>query len=91
MALVSTEPLSELSTSPTSRAVSFKSGNLNFLEASGPLQDYTGIALSFFYLSEMGKRPHSLNQRRSLWVYLKEGKYSYAKNSCTSLIGKILS
>jgi hypothetical protein len=26
-----------------------KSGNLNFLEPSGPLQSYNGIALPFFY------------------------------------------
>jgi hypothetical protein len=70
--------------------LSFKSGNLSLLEASGPLQAYTGIALSFF-LAIWGKHPDSLHKHRSLCVYLQEGKYSYAKNSCTTLVGNVQS
>jgi len=61
MALGSTQPLTEipgifpgakggrcirLTTLPTSFAVVMKSGNLNFLEPSGPLQACNGTALS---------------------------------------------
>ena len=63
MALGSTQPLTEMSTRciswgnggrcvklttlPPSCAVVMKSGNLNFLEPSGPLQAYNGTALPF--------------------------------------------
>jgi hypothetical protein len=56
MALGSTEPLTEMSkggrcvrltTLPPSCAVVMKSGNLNFLEPSGPLQASKGAALPF--------------------------------------------
>jgi hypothetical protein len=67
--------------------LSFKSGNLNFLEVSGPLQAYTGIALSFF-LARWGNTQTAYTKVR---VYLQEGKYSYVKNSCTTLVGKVLS
>ena len=70
--------------------LSFKFGKLTFLEVSGPLQAYTGIAFSFFF-NDKGKTPDSLHKRRSLYVYLQEGKYSYAKNFCTTLVGKVLS
>ena len=39
-----------LTTLPPSCTVVMKSGNLNFLEPSGPLQACNGTALSFFYL-----------------------------------------
>jgi len=64
MALKSTQPLTEMSTrsislgqrrpvrkadnQPPSCAVVMKSGNLNFLEPSGPLQACNGTALPFF-------------------------------------------
>jgi hypothetical protein len=64
MALGSTQPLTEMSTGvfpgdkcswcvrlttlPPSSAVVMKSGNLNFLEHSGPLQACNGTALPFF-------------------------------------------
>jgi len=63
MALGSTQPLTEmittriswgkcgrcvrLTTLPTSFAVVMKSGNLNFLEPSGPLQAFNGTDLPF--------------------------------------------
>ena len=66
MALGSTQPLREMSTRlfpgdkggrcvrlttlPPSCAVVMKSGNLNFLEPSGPLQACNGTALTFFYI-----------------------------------------
>jgi len=39
-----------LTTLPPSCAVVMKSGNLNFLEPSGPLQACNGTALPFFYI-----------------------------------------
>ena len=66
MALGSTQPLTEMSTGvfpggkvgrcvrlttiPPSCAVLMKSGNLNFLEPSGPLQAYNGTALPFTFI-----------------------------------------
>jgi hypothetical protein len=66
MALGSTQPLTEMSTSciswgkggrcvrlttlPPSCAVVMKSGNLNFLEPSGPLQ---GLIYLTFYINEL--------------------------------------
>ena len=66
MALGSTQPLTEMSTGvfpggkvgwcvrlatlPPSRAVVTKSGNLNFLEPSGPVQACNGTALNYFYI-----------------------------------------
>ena len=65
MALWSTQPLTEMSTRsiswgkggrrvrlatlPPSCAVVMKSGNINFLEPSGPLQACNGTALPFNY------------------------------------------
>ena len=65
MALGSTQPLTEMSTRciswgkggrcvklttlPPSCAVVMKSGNLNFLEPSGPLQACNGTALTFYW------------------------------------------
>ena len=67
MALGSTQPLTEMSTRsiswgksgrcvrlttlPPSCAVAMKSGNLNFLQPSGPLQACNGTALPFFTYS----------------------------------------
>ena len=63
MALGSTQPLTEmctvkgkgglrvrLTTLPPSCATAMKSGNLNFLEPSGPLQACNGTTLIFFFL-----------------------------------------
>ena len=70
MALGSTQPLTEMSTRKGGRyvrlttlpppcAVVMKSGNLNFLEPSGPLQACNGTALPFFFklwvLDNLGK------------------------------------
>jgi hypothetical protein len=71
MALGSTQPLTErvpgvfpgdkgrrcvrLTTLPPSCAVVMKSGNLNFLEPSGPLQACKGIGLPFPYIYYMAK------------------------------------
>ena len=68
MALGSTQPLKEMSTGvfpggkgsqcirlttlPPSWTVVMKSGNLNFLEPSGPLQACNGTALPFFFYVE---------------------------------------
>ena len=76
MALGSTQTLAEMSTRciswgkggryvrmttlPPSCAVVMKSGNLNFLEPSGPLQACNGTALPFFiYLRRKGPRYYS--------------------------------
>ena len=48
-----------LTTLPPSCAVVMKSGNLNFLEPSGPFQACNGTALPFFYL----KRPTFLSHK----------------------------
>ena len=77
MALGSTQPLTEMSTRsiswgerrpvlkadnlPPSCAVVMKSGNLNFLEPSGPVQACNGTA-SPFYLSTLTRR-HCLDSR----------------------------
>ena len=69
MALGSTQPLTEMSTRlfptgkggrwvrlttlPPSCAVVTKSGNLNFLEPSGPLQACNGIALPSIYITRL--------------------------------------
>jgi len=76
MALGSTQPLTEMSTRciswgksgrcvrlttlPPSCAVVMKSGNLNFLEHSGPLQACKGTALpySFLLLTESTSRSY---------------------------------
>ena len=66
MALGSTQPLAEMSTRgiaggkggrcvrptnlPPPCAIVMKSGNLNFLEPTGPLQASNGTALPFYYL-----------------------------------------
>jgi hypothetical protein len=72
MALRSTQPLSEMSTSNISWGVKaagpwgwqpyqicvpivFKSGNLNLLEPSGPVQACNGIDLDFTYLHTLGR------------------------------------
>jgi len=73
MALVSTHSLIEMSTSvfpggkvgrcvrlttlPPSCAVGMKSGNLNFLEHSGPLQACNGTALYFYILTIISNSP----------------------------------
>jgi hypothetical protein len=67
MALGSTQPLTEMSTRtfpggkggrcvklttlPPSCAVVMQSGNLNFLEPSGPLQACSGTTLTFFFFT----------------------------------------
>jgi len=52
--------------------LSFKYGNLNFLEVSGPLQAYTGIALSFF-LARWGKAQSAYtNVGVYVFIYKKE-------------------
>jgi len=43
-----------LTTLPPSCAVVMKSGNLNFLEHSGPVQAGNGTALSFFNVESLG-------------------------------------
>ena len=69
MALGSTQPLTEMSTRrislgkcgrcvrlitlPPSSAVVVKSGNLNFLEPSGPLQACNGTDLPFYLLTDV--------------------------------------
>jgi hypothetical protein len=62
MVLGSTQPLTEMSkggrcvrltTFLPSCAVVMKSGNLNFLEPSGPLQAYNGTALPFSVLDQV--------------------------------------
>ena len=71
MAMESTQPLTEiipgafpggkggryvrLTTLPPSCAVVTKSGNLNFLEPSGPLQACNGTALPFFFLNNISE------------------------------------
>jgi len=85
VALGSTQPLTEMSTRciswgkggrcvrlttlPPSCAVVMKSGNLNFLEPSGPLQACNGIALLLLYSAEilMEKR-RQRRQRRVIWL-----------------------
>jgi len=73
MALESTQPLTEMSTSvfpggkggwcvrlatlPPYCAVVMKSGNLNFLEHSGPLQACNRTALSFYILTIISNSP----------------------------------
>ena len=44
-----------LTTLPPSCAVVMKSGNLNFLEPSGPLQACNGTALPFLFFAVTGK------------------------------------
>ena len=68
MALEWTQPLTEMSTKctvgrcvsvttlPPSCAFVMKSGNLNFLEPSGPLQACNGTALPFYFLYNSGGR-----------------------------------
>jgi len=80
MALGSTQPLTEMSTGvfpggkgrrcvrltnfPTSCAVVMKSGNLNFLEHSGPLQACNGTAFSLPFTYSIFRKTLSLNLSR---------------------------
>jgi hypothetical protein len=77
MALRSTQPLTEMSTRSISWgcvrpycAVVMKSGNLNFLEPSEPLQACNGTALPFIRIADRSHNNlHSLGRRMNCTVY----------------------
>ena len=71
-----------LTTLPPSCAVVMKSGNLNFLEPSGPLQTYNGTALPFYLYVSLLQLPIRPTIRQilftALWPETREKQTSYS-------------
>ena len=72
---------------PLSCAVVMKSGNLNFLEPSGPLQACNGTALPFFtYIAMMyGRTNRFYNERGSRTSYVRSSTPHYVGLLCVVL------